>query len=553
MFKLLDPNNIDSEYGIVDPWDYVTSFENVLKGYCGYKYAIACDSNTNAIRLCLEYLKIKDSTITIPSNTYISVPNQIVNSGNRVDFEYIEWEGEYPIGETGIIDSACKLEKGDFREREEYKVLSFHHRKIINIGRGGLILTNDENFEKWARPMIYDGRNKNTLYSNDEFVCFGWHMYMTPEDAKRGLEIIHSGVIKSERIIKETHNSYKDLRLEKLFYKSYNSVKILKKWDFNYYYMNIKEIISKTDENIIVLILPQEYALYQEIGPFLEIDVLLKKLNKTLIYFTGSEIDPEINKNFKRFKIITWDSIDYFIKNFQNIEIFNFKKSTIKTKLFSTMVYVKKGREWRHGAVENLFEEGIINHTKTCIRIDDHTKLNGYKYIDKIEPIWDYTTDIPYGSDLTNNLDTHLLPEEYKEGVIDIVFETRVDVFFPTEKTIRPIMAKMGFLVFSCRGYHKKLSEKYGFKLMDNIIDYSFDDIEDNKTRFSLMCKELRKLYETYTIDQIVQSIKDIVDFNHDILIKMRRIAPNDVPNHIYEELIDHKSDEIKVLNQWEV
>ena len=46
-------------YEINDPWDWVDIFENTVKQYAGSKHAIACDSNTNAIRLLFEYLKIK--------------------------------------------------------------------------------------------------------------------------------------------------------------------------------------------------------------------------------------------------------------------------------------------------------------------------------------------------------------------------------------------------------------------------------------------------------------------------------------------------------------
>ena len=40
-------------------------------------------------------------------------------------------------------------------------ILSFHLKKILNIGQGGMILTNRPHFNEWARPMIYDGRHKD--------------------------------------------------------------------------------------------------------------------------------------------------------------------------------------------------------------------------------------------------------------------------------------------------------------------------------------------------------------------------------------------------------
>jgi dTDP-4-amino-4,6-dideoxygalactose transaminase len=209
------------EYMVKDPWDWVTLFEETVSNYCGYNYGIACDSNSNAIRLVLHYLKITNQDITIPANTYVSVPNQIILSGNRPKFKDIKWEGLYPIDDTGIIDAATAFYKGMSEGYEDkYMILSFHLKKILNIGQGGMILTNDERFNEWARPMIYDGRHKDKLYNDDEFECIGWHMYMSPESAKRGLEIFHSDKIQEFNPHCGSSETYKDLRQQKI-YKDY--------------------------------------------------------------------------------------------------------------------------------------------------------------------------------------------------------------------------------------------------------------------------------------------------------------------------------------------
>lgn len=94
------------EYKVNDPWDWVTHFENEVAEYTGYRYGIACDSNSNAIRLCLHYLGIKHTEIEIPAKTYVSVPNQIILSGNKPKFKDIKWEGMYEIGKTSIMSTA---------------------------------------------------------------------------------------------------------------------------------------------------------------------------------------------------------------------------------------------------------------------------------------------------------------------------------------------------------------------------------------------------------------------------------------------------------------
>ena len=208
------------EYTIKDSWDWVTLFEEEVANYCGSQYAIACDSNSNAIRLVLHYLEITNQDITIPANTYVSVPNQIILSGNKPVLETIKWKGMYELGNTSIVDAATAFHKDMYLEYlDSFMVLSFHIKKILNIGQGGMILTNDKDFEEWARPMIYDGRHKNKLYKDDEFECIGWHMYMSPESAKRGLEIFHSDKIKDYNEPCGSSETYKDLRQQKIYRK----------------------------------------------------------------------------------------------------------------------------------------------------------------------------------------------------------------------------------------------------------------------------------------------------------------------------------------------
>lgn len=212
--------SVETKYKIKDSWDWVTHFENEIANYCGSKYAVACDSNSNAIRLVLHYLEIVNTDIVIPANTYVSVPNQIILSGNRPKFEDIDWNGMYPIGDTNIIDAATALHKNMYSEYfDSYMILSFHLKKILNIGQGGMILTNDEKFNEWARPMIYDGRHKYKLYKEDEFECIGWHMYMSPESAKRGLEIFNSDRIKDYNEPCGSSDFYGDLRKQNIYKK----------------------------------------------------------------------------------------------------------------------------------------------------------------------------------------------------------------------------------------------------------------------------------------------------------------------------------------------
>jgi hypothetical protein len=563
-FERLNEDQIIEKYGIVDPWDYVTSFENAIKEYCGYGFAIACDSNTNAIKLCLEYLGIKNEKIRIPAKTYVSVPNQIIHSGNYPELVGMEWYGEYEIGETGIIDSACKFEKNSAISHQDphYKILSFHHRKIINIGKGGMILTNDAEFEGWARTMIYDGRHKEVKYDNDEFDCYGYHMYMTPEDAKKGLSILHSDRIGEDVIMCASHEDYKDLRNQNIFNKKVLATHNFDIWDSYYYESKMIQDIIKSPKKYFNIILPQEYIIYyhkrNHLDYFIELDNDLKMCDKYLTYYCGSEFDEEINKRCDNIKVVTWDSVDYFAKSqpyrFPSLMFygkhhkeatFELLKTIIPSRHFSIMTFIKAGREWRGYIAEKLYETKLNEKTNLCLRVDSSIRSyneSSFSYTDKkggvlrFHPLyWNKNIDLNYKSDPSIEFNISKTPVEYMMGSFDIAVETITDYFFVTEKTLRPIMSEKPFMVFSCQNYHKKLSEKYGFKLYDELIDYSFDSIPELDKRFDAQINELVRISNKYTAEEIFHLTRETTSFNFSILEKLRNTKFVNIPREIYQ------------------
>lgn len=202
-------------YKINDPWDVVTIFEQKLAEYAGSKYAVCVDSCSNAMFLCLKYLNVTNTTITLPAHTYASTPMQCIHAGNRIKFVDQEWSGEYFLKPTPVVDAATRFRKNMYIPGSYYCV-SFHHRKTLKIGKGGAIFTDDEKFVNWCRPMIYDGRHKYTMHSEDEYECIGYHMYMTPEEAATGLVLLEE----ISDLNNDTGNnlSYRDMRQQKVFW-----------------------------------------------------------------------------------------------------------------------------------------------------------------------------------------------------------------------------------------------------------------------------------------------------------------------------------------------
>lgn len=175
-------------------YDIVRKFEETIAEYAGSKYAVAVESCTAALFLCCKYLKVKE--VSIPKYTYPGVACSIINSGGKVRFDNRSWSGWYLLHPTLIVDSALKLSRGMYNP-EQYICLSFHAKKHLPIGRGGMILTDDLKAFKWFKKARFDGRSECKL-SEDKIDMVGWNMYMTPEQAARGLMLFE--LIKDKKL-----------------------------------------------------------------------------------------------------------------------------------------------------------------------------------------------------------------------------------------------------------------------------------------------------------------------------------------------------------------
>lgn len=169
-----------------DPFQVVRDFEAALAEFCGSRFACAVDTGTAALFLCCRYLRVGE--VLLPKRTYLSVANSVIHAGGRVTFIDQEWQGEYSLDPYPIIDSACRFRRG-MHQPDTYRCLSFQNRKHLKMGRGGAILSDDPEADRWFRLARFHGRHERPLLDDQpEFV--GWHAYMEPERAARGLYLL---------------------------------------------------------------------------------------------------------------------------------------------------------------------------------------------------------------------------------------------------------------------------------------------------------------------------------------------------------------------------
>jgi dTDP-4-amino-4,6-dideoxygalactose transaminase len=169
-----------------NPFKVVRMFEEEVAEYTGAPYAVAVDSCTNALFLCCVRLSVKE--VIIPKMTYLSVPMSIMHAGGSVVFEDREWVGSYQLRPYPLYDSAKRLTSRMYIPGS-FMCLSFHIKKHVKLAKGGMILTDDKDAVEWFKRARYEGRGE-VDYHKDDIRMLGWNMYMTPEQAAHGLNIM---------------------------------------------------------------------------------------------------------------------------------------------------------------------------------------------------------------------------------------------------------------------------------------------------------------------------------------------------------------------------
>ena len=177
-------------------FEVVDAFEEELSDYTGAPYVVTTDSCTNALFLSFLWFKrLNLAWVDLPKHTYVGVAQAALNAGYKIEWRDLDWQGWYRIHPFQLIDSAKSLHRGLYTEISVFPFdavcVSFQAGKILPIGRGGAILTDDADMAEWCRKARFDGRTEGDRCDTmTEFQQPGYHMYLTPPDAARGLWLL---------------------------------------------------------------------------------------------------------------------------------------------------------------------------------------------------------------------------------------------------------------------------------------------------------------------------------------------------------------------------
>lgn len=172
-------------------FEIVSEFEQKIAEFYDAPFAVAVDCCTHGIELCLRHQNVK--SITVPKRTYLSIPFLADKLGIELKWKDENWKDYYYIGDNNIIDAAVLWGENTYIPKT-FMCLSFQFQKHLSLGRGGMILTDNQTAAKELKKMSYDGRSPDMPWRDQNINSLGYHYYMTPETAIEGLQKLPNAI-----------------------------------------------------------------------------------------------------------------------------------------------------------------------------------------------------------------------------------------------------------------------------------------------------------------------------------------------------------------------
>ena len=196
---------------------YVVEFERRFAEFVGTKYAVGVNSGTSALEICLRAIDVRDSSVIVPTNTFMATATSVIHAGRKVIFSDVLEEDLCMDAEDlnekirkdtkavilvhigGIISSQLKAIQeicgdnkllliedaahahGSMIDGKKAGALgiagafSFYPTKVMTCGEGGMITTNNDEIYKKALMLRDHGKPDHRFNKHIEF-GYNWRL-----------------------------------------------------------------------------------------------------------------------------------------------------------------------------------------------------------------------------------------------------------------------------------------------------------------------------------------------------------------------------------------
>ena len=206
---------------------YVAEFERRFAEFVGTKYAVGVNSGTSALEICLRAIDVRNSSVIVPTNTFMATATSVIHAGGKVIFsdavkkdlcmdaedvnEKIQKNTKAVIlvHIGGIISTQLKAIQEICEDHNLFLIedaahahgstingkkagsigiagaFSFYPTKVITCGEGGMITTDDKEIYNKALTLRDHGKPDHRFNKHTEF---GYNWRLSEIHAVIGLE-----------------------------------------------------------------------------------------------------------------------------------------------------------------------------------------------------------------------------------------------------------------------------------------------------------------------------------------------------------------------------
>lgn len=281
---------------------------------------------------------------------------------------------------------------------------------------------------------------------------------------------------------------------------------------------SIEEVVKKYNPKNILFFGPEEHRFNKILNNRKTYKNLVKFLdskNIDYLFVNGACGNYDLNRrfDFRKFanKFVHWETFfAYQVYNSFQTSIGHNKKIT---KLFTSLN--NRAHNFRKMFIDQMYNADLFDYGYVSWNdIDTETEYL-FKY-------WTPERMLLSDRTCTYTQDFFKLPTtEFKDSLFSLIAESTMDAIFTTEKTYIAILHRRPFLTFGAPNanlYMKTL----GFKLFENIIDYSFDEIDDDTERCKQYMQQVKNL-TTYNLTELKNKVMPTVNYNFDNFNEMIR------------------------------
>lgn len=250
-------------------------------------------------------------------------------------------------------------------------------------------------------------------------------------------------------------------------------------------------------------------------------------------FFLGAYDDP----NNPRYDIpskncyLYVDPIYHFRRSFRYYDR-NLYKSSHQDFQFKLMALMYRFRPHRCMLMDQLTNRNLIDYNAISFQ-NPHRSRYPFKHWSSFKEI-----KLPSEKRFTNN-DQWTIPYEWHRSFFHVIPETVASKVFITEKTCSVLLGAKLFLVQGDKGFHQTLSD-LGFMLYDEIIDYSFDNIEDMEERTKAMLDQAEKVINLKDYNDVYKRLYDKLKHNQQHALSLAVSPP---PPEVPQEIIQYYND----------